>query len=607
MRSPDEFDAFYTDARQRLLLQTYALTGDLPAARAAVRDAFVIAWHHWRKAESDPEAWTRPQAWAHALRRHSARPWHKEKTEDPEVRATLDALDTLSIDERRILLLTLLADGTPDEFAREIGVTRQVADGLLQSATTRLAAASGVPPAQVGQLMAPLERAVAGTRFPRTTIVRRSGITRRRLHTAAGVLGTVAVLVVGGIAVSSTDGVRPGLDRGGDGGSVVSDEPPAPRLEASDMLTTGDFDKLLPARGWSGGTPNANADGDGAALPCQLQRYADPNSSTYLVKDFRAKTKPGNPRRTATQTVEGSDQDRAAERAYRTTLGWFAGCTQGRTQLVSTHRVRDVGDQAMLLVLRDWDGPVTIAASVARTGRFTTALVTTATTDAGPSIRDNAALLARAVDKVCRLPEAGECAVKRPEVRTVDPVAVGIVPAMLSEVDLPPVGRVSQPWVGTAPREVRQNFAATRCDEATFRGKGWTDSTTRTFVVPGARLPASFGLTQTIGALPAAQARDFVATIRSRMQSCPERFPGTEVDLVLNRSKGQIDLSVWKVTVEIDDNTSVRYLMALARRGGALSQIGFVPAPDVQMSDSTFVALAERSLSRLGRLPVPGS
>ena len=75
MISPDEFDAFYKGARSRLLLQTYALTGDLPASRSAVRDSFVGAWHHWRKVSRlpDPETWVRPHAWSHALRRHTGR------------------------------------------------------------------------------------------------------------------------------------------------------------------------------------------------------------------------------------------------------------------------------------------------------------------------------------------------------------------------------------------------------------------------------------------------------------------------------------------------------------------------------------------------------
>ena len=86
MRDPEEFDAFYKDARDRLLVQTFALTGDVRASRSAVRDTFVVAWHHWRKVSRDggAEAWARPHAWAHAHRRHTARRWHKEKGLEPE-------------------------------------------------------------------------------------------------------------------------------------------------------------------------------------------------------------------------------------------------------------------------------------------------------------------------------------------------------------------------------------------------------------------------------------------------------------------------------------------------------------------------------------------
>ena len=42
MRDPEKFDVFYQDARERLLAQTFALTGDLAASRRAVRDAFVV-------------------------------------------------------------------------------------------------------------------------------------------------------------------------------------------------------------------------------------------------------------------------------------------------------------------------------------------------------------------------------------------------------------------------------------------------------------------------------------------------------------------------------------------------------------------------------------
>src|SRR5215212_1597200 len=102
MQDPAAFDEFYKSTRTRLLQQTLALTGDLPASRSAVRDAFVAAWHHWRKVSrlEDPEGWVRPLAWRHAQRRHSARIFHRDRKLDPEIRATLDALAKLPLTQR---------------------------------------------------------------------------------------------------------------------------------------------------------------------------------------------------------------------------------------------------------------------------------------------------------------------------------------------------------------------------------------------------------------------------------------------------------------------------------------------------------------------------
>ena len=71
MRSPETFDAYYVETRTRLLHEAYALTGDAPASRAAVRDAFVVTWHHWRKVGGldDPDGYVRPLAFRRARRK----------------------------------------------------------------------------------------------------------------------------------------------------------------------------------------------------------------------------------------------------------------------------------------------------------------------------------------------------------------------------------------------------------------------------------------------------------------------------------------------------------------------------------------------------------
>src|SRR6476619_987476 len=81
-----DFDTCYLASRRRLVLSSYALTGDLAAARGAVGEAFVAARQHWRKVGRlpDPEEWVRTRAWAMAQRRHVGRIWHREKGISPE-------------------------------------------------------------------------------------------------------------------------------------------------------------------------------------------------------------------------------------------------------------------------------------------------------------------------------------------------------------------------------------------------------------------------------------------------------------------------------------------------------------------------------------------
>jgi hypothetical protein len=50
MSASSDFDALYAATWRPLLLQTFALCGDLGTAREAVAHAFVEAWHHWSRA-----------------------------------------------------------------------------------------------------------------------------------------------------------------------------------------------------------------------------------------------------------------------------------------------------------------------------------------------------------------------------------------------------------------------------------------------------------------------------------------------------------------------------------------------------------------------------
>ena len=71
---------------------------------------------------------------------------------------------------------------------------------------------------------------------------------------------------------------------------------------------------------------------------------------------------------------------------------------------------------------------------------------------------------------------------------------------------------------------------------------------------------------------------------------------------VADVSTKQQDLTVWHVTTEISDDESVTYLMGIARDGGSVAQVGFVPDGKVQMAPGAFVSLVRRALDRLPAL-----
>ncbi len=612
MKDPDAFDEFYKETRGPLLLQTYALTGDLGASRAAVRDAFVLAWHHWRKVSrlEHPENAVRPNAWRHAQRRHTARLWHRDKGLDPEVKEILDILGQLTMRQRKALLLTQVANVSIAQMAREIGLPLEEAEQELQDAVGEFTRIREVPTVGIRAAFDPLERATVDSRFPRPTIIRRAGAARRRTHTTVGAIAAVAVFLVSGALVTDAAGVRPSLDRAAVGIDSSDTEEPAPEVQLPDttMVTATQLNSIFDHRSWTEGRTHANGEGSTDVLPCQREPYADPAGAEALVRTY---TGTGiGPGSSAVQMTESSTTPKAARRTYHTLLDWFGGCTDSRVQLIATRTVEQVGDQALQFVLRSWDRPVTTTVvGVARTGLYNTTTVDSIATDTQPDVDASAVMQATAVDGLCDLDGAGGCATDRPRLEFTTPLPVGDAPAMLSEVDLPPVSGVELPWAGTQPESALDNMAATRCDNADFnagfQGAKFAHAFTRTFVIPNAKLPDEFGLTETVGALPAKKAAGFVEEVRSQLGSCARRDLGTEVTVKHKSDDEDRALTIWHLTTELSDKESLTYSMAIMRNGTSVGQLSFVEAPDVTMAPGDFETLAYRALDRLGELPSP--
>ncbi len=630
MRSPEAFDAFYAATRDQLLLECYALTGDLPAARSAVRDAFMVAWHHWHKVArlDDRAGWVRPLAHGRAQRRHSTRPWHREKDLDVEVQATLDALSKLSGPERKVLALTTLSPMSMVDIAREAGLPRTEAERVLQAATTHVALSLDVASTDVRPLLEALRGPIADSRWPRSTIVRRSGTARRRGHTLVGAAAVVAAMLISGtVVIQGSGGAEPSSlaqERAMPGVTLHTDSPDnsddleaAPELDAGSLLSADQVSRFDPRLTWTEGETSDNLAGSGLVMPCQQTRFADPEGAGALMRTFSGSSVDTKTRRTrrdpttrsgtqeratAIEFVEMSADPAQAQEAFAVSRGWYSGCLDSRTQLLSTQVAKGVGDEAVVMTLRTWKKvPARIAVGVARTGA-TTITTLTRSTGSATDARAVATGLAAAVNAVCGTANAGTCA-GPPKLRTVAPYAAGKAPGMLATVDLPTVRGAVGPWVGTDPERARVNFAATRCDNTEFRGPGRKRVLTRTFLFLAKKKADTFGLTQTIAVMKAQEAGGFVEEVRKRMDRCGTDNLGATVESLVHRSSAVEDLDVWQLDMAVSDERTVSFWMAIMRNGKAVSQVGFTPSDAMSMQQADFVAVAERALERLSGLP----
>jgi DNA-directed RNA polymerase specialized sigma24 family protein len=603
-----DFEEFYLASRRRLVLETYALTGDLLASRSAVRDAFVAARQHWRKVGrlTDPEEWVRPRAWAMAQRRHVARLWRRDKGLTADQLSVLDALHHLPDQQRKVLLLTALAGLSPDDIGRELGETPARVEDQLATATRIFCRKAGAEQTTgdagrradaVRAALESLTPIAEATALPTAVVIHRSGTHRRRLHTLTAVVVLVALTIAGGVFVSG--GVR----------DSAAAKPPAAikdPVTATMLLSLPQVRALAPLESWQLVGTSDNTAGNGINSVCQDARFADPRGSGTFVRSFVAT---GRPSRTYLQTVEISRSAYAARAAYRTTLGWFAGCSEARLQLLNTYRLRGLGEEAQMLKLRI-PGEVsrTYVVGVVRSGSLTVSTVLETLNGRPVPIARALSVLTEGLRNLCAAGDSGPCP-STVAAAPVLPPPSGETPGTLAAADLPVVGRINRPWVGTRPVPARSNVAATTCDKTNFLKGGAPAAMTRTFLIPQAKVPRRFGITETYGAFAnPARAAALVRGVTADMAACEKRDLGAEVSttIVLARGYRGSEYALWRLDSEIDKTSTVSFWMGVARVGRYVAQVNFTPAGDNDIDEVTFQALMTRARDRLFELPATG-
>jgi RNA polymerase sigma-70 factor (ECF subfamily) len=156
MARSGSFEEFYTGAVGRLLGQLFPVTGDLHEAEEVVQEAFTRAAARWsRLRDYDvPEAWVRRVAMnlaadrGRTLRRQTKailklRPPPQVLPASVEALALAEALRTLPVRQRQVLVLHYLVDLPVEEVARTLGMPDGTVKSLLARGRHALAAKLG--------------------------------------------------------------------------------------------------------------------------------------------------------------------------------------------------------------------------------------------------------------------------------------------------------------------------------------------------------------------------------------------------------------------------------------------------------------------------------
>jgi hypothetical protein len=126
---------------------------------------------------------------------------------------------------------------------------------------------------------------------------------------------------------------------------------------------------------------------------------------------------------------------------------------------------------------------------------------------------------------------------------------------------------------------------------------------TRTYLIPEARLPKRFGLTETLGEFATAKAATrFVERIATRMKACPDKKLGSKVSHGVIRLKPPTGASyaMWRLENQINqEEKEVPFWMGVVRLGRYVAQVNLTPVGKYDVDKTTFQALVVRARDRL--------
>ncbi|MFT4189570.1 MAG: hypothetical protein QM621_13460 [Aeromicrobium sp.] len=602
MSRVDEFDAFYKSTSENVLRVLYAITGDRAVARDATIDAYRHSWRDWPKIRGNsPHRYVRIEAWkATSISRgtHPLRRRHEQNT-DTEL---LDALAGLTPDDRRLVVLMTLGASDLDDAAQEIGVSDEEAIERVTTAITSLEQVLGQPLERLERRMNALGTVTRQLEMPPAAKIRSQGTRGHRLNTLA-VVGSAVAAVLAGMFVL-TDG-RPTTEIssaayreriGAESHDLVLD---SQKVGEADLLTRSQVAELTPQADWTEGDTSSDTRATEPLTACPTRRFATEDPLKAFARSFV-----GDGEQRLVQVIEVARQVDAAEKAFNRSVSWFGDCDLPQVQLVGSWRAnRPYGDLVIVRLLLPGDTPQALTVGLNWSGTVTTTVVHESDVADAPEIDDFATTVDSSLRKLCGAHEGASCD-GDVIVAPADPPPLNEAPAFLGAIDLPALPGVDAAWSSAEVEGDKPNPTGTTCDRSSFQEVGATGVSSRIFLMPEASstLPPSFGMVETVGVFPDADAATaFVDQVRASVENCPAENLAAEIAETDSFGESpDFRGSMWTLNLQLEGRTQVPVRSAIVQRGASVARILFTPGPSVDlMTVETFSAVVQRAAQRL--------
>lgn len=601
MTRVDEFDNFYSATSATALRATYAVCGDRQVAFEATVDAYRRAWRDWSKIrDHHPLGWVRNEAWKLTALSRSTHPLRRRHEDDADVEL-LEALAEMSVDNRRLLVLLTLGESDLEEASREVGIPAQEGIEAVTSSLEELERTLGQSLNQIEERMHALGSVTRQLELPEADTIRRRAQAGRRRNTIVLVAAAFAVVVGGGFVVTEGDALETRADVprrekiGSEGPDLVLK---AQEIGTDDLLTMAQVERLDPKGRWKVVGTDEDTQSTTPYATCPTKRFANSDPLRAFVRTYQVR---GDTDERVAQAIEVARGPEKAKEAYMRLVRWYSDCEHPRVQLTGSWVVpRPFGDFRILRLRSHRSPERTFTVGFSHSGTVTGTVVHEVDGAEGPSVEDFARMLNDSVAQVCR-DSGGLCTRDDIEVKDADPPRTSEAPAFLGIVDLPPIADIDRVWAGVKPFRPKVNPAATQCDSASFRGKSVEDTSSRIFVIPGAReLPEAFGVAETVGRFGSDDdAKDFVEAIEKNIDKCEDRNLSAKIDQEQEIESGDARGTAWRVGLELNKQSRVYYRMAVVRSGSDVAQVTFTPSGKFDISQKEFAALVTRAAQRL--------